>query len=309
MPCYHPLEAWMPLPETVKKTGDKKLKFSPTSYVRENYERIQVSCGQCVGCRLERSRQWAVRCVHEAQMHEQNSFITLTFSPEALAERPNQWSLDVKEFQRFMKRLRKKFGRGIRFFHCGEYGEINKRPHYHACIFGFDFPDKELWKVTETGCKLYTSPSLEKLWPYGFSTIGDVTFESAAYVARYIMKKVTGDAAENYYTWVDDETGEVHPLKPEYTTMSRKPGIGKTWLDSYMDDVYPNDYVVINGKRCNPPRYYDGVLKTERPYEFDEIKWQRECDAQKHLDNNTPDRLHVRETVKLAQISSLQRNL
>lgn len=246
--------------------------------------------------------------MHEAQMHNNNSFITLTFSPEALEQRDNPWSLDVRDFQLFMKRLRKKFGNGIRFYHCGEYGEKNRRPHYHACIFGFDFPDKELWKVTKTGCKLYTSKSLEELWPYGFSTIGDVTFESAAYVARYIMKKITGDDAEDHYEWVDEETGEIYPLKPEYNTMSRRPGIGREWIDKYIDDVYPHDYVIVNGKKCKPPTYYDGVLETTRPYEFEEVKFERVDNAEKHIDNNTPDRLKTREACQMARLKMLPRS-
>ena len=179
--------------------------FNP-KYAYQADQPEKLPCGQCVGCRLERSRQWAIRCMHEAQMHEDNCFITLTFNPESLDDRSNPWSLDVRDFQLFMKRLRKKYGAGIRFYHCGEYGELNKRPHYHACIFGFDFPDKRLWKVTNSGHRLYISESLDELWPFGFCTIGNVTFESAAYVARYIMKKVNGDAAADHYEWIDEDT-------------------------------------------------------------------------------------------------------
>jgi hypothetical protein len=306
MPCFHPVTAWRSK-DVNPDTGKRPMVFNPKmAYQADAPEKLP--CGQCVGCRLERSRQWAIRCMHEAQMHEQNCFITLTFSPEALEQRENMWSLDVRDWQLFMKKLRKKYGSGIRFYHCGEYGEKNRRPHYHACIFGFDFPDKELWKVTPTGHRLYISRSLEELWPYGFSTIGDVTFESAAYVARYIMKKINGDKADEHYEWIDDETGEVSPLRPEYTTMSRRPGIGRTWCDRYIDDVYPHDFVVVNGVKMRPPKYYDGVLATVRPYEFDEVKENRLINAEKHVDNNTTDRLKVREQVQLAKLSLLPRN-
>lgn len=307
MPCYHPLTAYRSK-SINPETGKRSMVFNPRqAYQADAPEKLP--CGQCVGCRLERSRQWAIRCMHEAQMHNTNCFITLTFSPEALAARENEWSLDVRDFQLFMKKLRKKYGPKIRFYHCGEYGSKNKRPHYHACIFGFDFPDKKLWKITPTGHRLYISEALEKLWPHGFSTIGDVTFESAAYVARYIMKKVNGDAAETHYEWISDETGEIKNLKPEYTTMSRRPGIGRGWLDKYLSDVYPHDYVIVNGKKCKPPKFYDGVLKTERPYEFDEVKEKRILNAGKHLDNNTPDRLKDREKVQLSRLTMLPRNL
>ena len=118
-------------------------------------------------------------------MYDDNCFITLTYSNQHI---PADGSLDVRVFQKFMKRLRKRFGDGIRFYHCGEYGSLLGRPHYHACLFNFDFPDKYLWKENN-GQKLYRSPSLEELWPYGYSSIGTVTFESAAYVARYILKR------------------------------------------------------------------------------------------------------------------------
>lgn len=309
MPCFHPIEAFRP--RMPNEDGKRPLLFSYKSGM--DADPIEISCGQCVGCRLERSRQWAIRCMHEASLHENNCFLTLTFSPEALNDRPNKWSLDVRDFQLFMKRLRKKYGKGIRFYHCGEYGENNKRPHYHACIFGFDFPDKELWKETKTGNKLYVSKSLEELWPFGFSTIGEVTFESAAYVARYIMKKITGDAAEFHYEWTefDDLTGEIgetYALKPEYTTMSRRPGIGKDWFDKYSADVYPHDYVVVNGVKMRPPKYYDNQLKLSRPFEFDEVKHNRELNGEKHVDNNTPDRLYVREQCQIAKLNLLPRD-
>ena len=304
MPCFNPLTAYQAaMPDSA---GKRSVIFNKSK--AHDHREIKLPCGQCVGCRLERSRQWAIRCMHEAQMHKKNCFITLTFSPEELEKRPNQWSLDVREFQLFMKKLRKKFGKGIRFYHCGEYGEKNKRPHYHACIFGFDFPDKQLWKVTPTGHRLYTSKELEKLWPQGFSTIGDVTFESAAYVARYIMKKITGKNAENYYEWIDATTGEIRNLKPEYNTMSRRPGIGRSWLQKYKSDVYPRDYVIVNGKKCRPPKYYDGQLKTDRPYEFEEILYNRQKNAEKHIDNNTPERLKVREAVQTAKLKLLPRS-
>lgn len=336
MPCFHPLEAFMITDLTIdpSQKGRRKILFSEPRVLSKYCvsQPVKLPCGQCVGCRLERSRQWAIRCVHEASLHSTNSFITLTFSPEYLETRSNKWSLDYREFQLFMKRLRRKFGK-VRFYHCGEYGEMCRqcnqslymcarssckkmdkilgRPHYHACLFGFDFPDKELWKITDGGCKLYISKSLEDLWTdpktgmqMGFCTIGDVTFESAAYVARYIMKKITGDLSDDYYVRFD--SGEC--LKPEYTTMSRKPGIGRAWLDEYINDVYPQDFVIMNGRKLRPPRYYDGVLKVQRPYCFDDIKFKREENAKLHVDNNTPERLKVREAVQLDSFNLLPRN-
>ena len=208
-----------------------------------------------------------------------------------------------------MKRLRKKYGKGIRFFHCGEYGEQNYRPHYHALIFGLDFDDKELYKISPTGERYYTSKSLSELWPYGFAVIGNVTFESAAYVARYVMKKITGENAEEHYKRIDEETGEVYTVNPEYITMSRRPGIGRGWYDKYWTDVYPGDFVVVRGQKMRPPKFYDRILESHQPFEFDYIKHLRKCDAAHRQEDNTRDRLDIREKVKRSQIQQLKRTL
>lgn len=196
MPCYSPLEAWRP----VKSTRSKNpfiFSYHPEKCSSVSPD-LTLPCGQCIGCRLERSRQWAVRCVHEASLHKRNCFITLTYNNDHL---PEDRGLHYDHFQLFMKRLRKKYGEGIRFYMCGEYGEKLGRPHFHACLFNHDFSDKTPWKTTETGFKLFRSKELEELWPYGYSSVGAVSFESAAYVARYIMKKVNGEAAEMHYTF------------------------------------------------------------------------------------------------------------
>jgi hypothetical protein len=236
---------------------------------------------------------------------------------------PDSGSLDVRDFQLFMKKLRKRFSgvddvvnsstgevtKPIRFFHCGEYGEQYKRPHYHACLFNFDFPDKKLWRRTKQGHMVWRSPALEELWPYGYCEIGAVTFESAAYVARYIMKKVNGDGADDHYMTVDPATGEIRMLKPEYVTMSRRPGIGHGWYEKYKDDVYPSDEVVMRGRLMKPPRYYDRQLQIDDGFTYDEIKSKREDLAKLNLDDNTSKRLLVKEQVALARISKLKRSI
>ena len=189
MACYHPLKGYRS--SELTKNGKRKIVFNRN----QGYADLPVTvpCGQCIGCRLERSRQWAIRCHHEASLYENNSFITLTYADEYL---PQNGSLDLNAQQKFFKRLRKKYGSGIRFYACGEYGSKFGRPHYHACLFNHDFADKTLWKITND-VPLYRSSSLEELWPYGHSSVGNVTFQSAAYVARYILKKITGEHADN----------------------------------------------------------------------------------------------------------------
>ena len=301
MSCFHPIKGFRA--RKVGASGKRGIVFN----TRDGFPDLPVSvpCGQCIGCRLERSRQWALRCVHEAQLHQDNCFITLTYDDDHL---PVDRSLNLEHFQKFMKRLRKRYGDGIRFFHCGEYGENFGRPHYHACLFNFDFSDRELWSVRE-GVRLYTSKSLQDLWTFGFSTVGEVTFESAAYVARYVMKKVTGPSAEDHYIYVDEITGQVYERKPGYVTMSRRPGIGKAWIDTYMDDVYPGDFVVLNGVKCRPPRFYDGVFERVCAHDADEIKHGRVRRARGHAFDNTSDRLEVREEVCLSRMGLLKRTL
>ena len=298
MPCYHPISAYQCI--------DGSIVFSELKR-HDILRSLNLPCGQCVGCRLERSRQWAIRCMHEAQMHEQNSFITLTYDNAHL---PSDRSLHYRDFQLFIKRLRKRFtGRRIRFYMAGEYGEKLGRPHWHACIFGLSFDDKKLWRRSPSGANLYRSQDLELLWPFGHSSIGDVTFESAAYVARYIMKKVTGKNAEEHYTEIDPDSGEITKRKPEFTKMSLKPGIGYEWYKKYTSDVYPHDYVVVRGKKVKPPKYYDKNYKIDNPYEFDELLYFREKSAKLNYEDNTPERLLVKEQVTQAKLQKLKRNL
>jgi len=275
---------------------------------------LELPCGQCIGCRLERSRQWAMRCLHEASLYDRNAFITLTYDDSHL---PPGGSLSYPDFQRFMKRLRRRIGSKVRFYAGGEYGEQGTiRPHFHACLFGYDFPDKVFFKRSASGDKLYTSKLLESLWPYGISSVGDVTFQSAAYIARYCVAKRTGDAAKSWYAcdeFVDEEGVIRDSVTPEFNRMSLKPGIGSRWLEKYKTDVYPRDYVVVNGVKVKPPKYYDVLFEREDPGAFSDIVAQRELDMdllikRDHLEY-WPERMNVKEQVHLARSNQLLRSL
>lgn len=266
---------------------------------------LTLPCGQCIGCRLERARQWAVRCVHEAQLHEHNQFVTLTYRDEAL---PHDGSLRYRDFQLFMKRLRRRFrGSRIRFFMCGEYGEQLHRPHYHACLFGLQLTDKEVWSVRQ-GVTLYRSPTLDALWEHGFVTVGDVTFESANYVARYVVKKVTGKRAEDHYTRVDLHTGEVSALVPEFVRMSLRPGIAAEWVQKYQSDVYTFDVVHCRGSQMKPPRYYDKRLREVDDDAAAQIDAERYRKSLLTAEDSTPERLAVREKVARAALALKKRH-
>jgi len=243
--------------------------------------------------------------MHETQSHEENCFITLTYDNIHL---PPKSEVNLRHFQLFMKRLRKKYKHKIRFFHVGEYGSKNQRPHYHAILFGHDFSDKK-HHTTIRGNKLYISKELQTLWPFGYSSIGTVTYKSAAYVSRYIIKKVSGNLAEAHYLKTDPKTGEIYKITPEYITMSLRPGIGHDWFKKFKSDVYPHDLVVLDGKKSPPPKYYDKLYKESNPEDYQRIQKKRTKDAVAFQEDNTPERLEVREEIQIRRVELLKRNL
>lgn len=282
MPCYHP----------VGLVRDRKI--------------LHVKCGQCIGCRLARSREWAVRCVHEASLYEANAFVTLTYAPGHL---PVGGSLVASEIPEFIRRLRRRCGsRSVRYFACGEYGDVCQRPHYHALLFGFYPGDAEFSHTTDAGEKVYVSADLDQVWGLGRTLTGAVTFESAAYVARYVAKKITGAGAKEHYESVDTETGEVFSRLPERSWMSLKPGIGQGWLQRYLDDVYPSDEVVVRGHRNPVPRYYDKLLELGRPDLLESLKLGRIKRGAARSVGDVPT-LRAEEVVKQAQVGFLKRSL
>jgi hypothetical protein len=301
MPCFHPVTAYKS--RTVNPSGKRSLVFQESQGLLAS--KLQIPCGGCIGCRIDKSSAWATRLMHESKWHEQKSFLTLTYDELNL---PSNGSLDKTHFQLFMKRFRKKHGGKIRFFMCGEYGDTTQRPHYHAIIYGCDFSDKRRHSTNPQGNTLWVSDTLDQLWSHGHCYIGEVTQESCAYVARYIMKKVTGDMAQSHYERITPE-GEIYQLQPEYITMSLKPGIGFQHYQSYKSDFYPSDYAVVKGKKVPVPKYYDRQLEKENPELFESIKSSRISRAKKNKADNTPDRLAVRKTVLKSKLSKLSRPL
>lgn len=297
MPCYSPLTAYRG--RDVGKSGKRAITFTRNGSL--SGEPIQLPCGQCVGCRLERSRQWALRCVHESKMHSANCVLTLTYNDENL---PSNGSLVKRDLQLFMKRLRKEFGNGIRFYACGEYGENTKRPHYHMVLFNFSFIDLRFYKKSKTGDNLYTSDTAERIWSKGFCVVGEVTFESCAYIARYIIDKMTGPLAADWYINAD---GEV--LEPEFTNMSRRPGIGTGYYLKYGAEVYSHDSVVLRGMQVRPPRFYDVKHDTVDPKRMVVVKRKRRREAMKHREDNSPERRRVKERHAVLLLNMFKRNV
>lgn len=292
MACYSPLIGYYSAERT--KSGKRGIVFSPP--LSFSGLPLKLPCGQCVGCRLEKSRQWAVRCLHENKMHETSCFVTLTYSDDYL---PDGGTLVKRDLQLFMKRLRKSRHEKVRFYACGEYGETTFRPHYHLLLFGIDFPDKRLCKRDARGLEYFSSAELGEVWPYGRNVIGAVTFESAAYVARYVMKKVTGDAAEYHYGG----------REPEFVLMSRRPGIGATWLERNGAEVYKHDSVIVRGVEARPPRYYDKKYELVDAVGMQEIVKERRANSIGRHAENQLDRRRVRERVCHAKLGLYKRDV
>lgn len=302
MPCFSPLNGYRSL-RVNPLTQKRSIVFRPS----EGYRDLPVTlpCGQCIGCRLEHSRQWAIRCSHEASLYKNNCFITLTYNTQNL---PKFGSLDYEHPVKFMKRLRKQFGQGIRSYGCGEYGDKSNRPHYHICLFNFDFQDRIHWK-THRGNKYYLSESLKKLWPYGHSITADFTFETAAYVARYVTKKKTGKQKSDYEVYTDLQTGEIISIAPEKPiARSMRPGVGRNFLEKYQSDIYPFDEVILRGKKMRPPKYYDNVLDSIDPDLMTLIRAKRRKKAKSNTQHNTFDRLRTREKIQSLKAKQLIRS-
>lgn len=322
MKCFHPLAGVISL--RPNKNGNYPLLIKGSVENMEKKGRltphhIRVPCGRCIGCRMNYSRQWAIRISHEAQIHEQEGkpciFVTLTYNDKYL---PTNESISKREVQLFLKRLRKYFtGRSIKYYAVGEYGEQNRRPHYHLILFNVDFEDKELWTMSN-GNPIYCSPVLTRLWrdpdtkeSYGYANFGAVTYESAAYVARYSTKKQAGYKALEHYEHIT-RYGELVQLEPEFALMSLKKPIGETWLKKYCSDIFPLDKVVrlsTKGAVSMPvPRFYYKKLEKLDPGTYAAVKEQR-TDKISSMHKLTFHELQSAKKIFQSKTKSLKRDL
>lgn len=295
MACYEPVAAWRDSRGVVGFTFGAGGKSPPDS------RPLRVPCGRCVGCRLDRASSWAVRCQHEASLYDGNSFVTLTYDDDFL---PVDGSLRYRDVQLFLKRLRRMMSPvRVRFFCGGEYGELNGRPHYHLLLFNSFFSDR-----VPIGKGLYESESLSRLWsdvrsskPLGYASVGDVTPASCAYVAKYALKKVYGRQAGIEY-YVDEKTGAVR--QSEFCTMSRRPGIGAEWYEKFSGDVFPGDFVIVNGRQVRVPRYYSEKLKACDPRAHGDVVEDRERKVLEiPVEDRTPARRAAAAVIKEASLA------
>lgn len=301
MPCTNPYDVWPAPPGAPSKR--------PVASPGQSYpgaKSFRMACGQCMGCRLDRAGDWALRCVHEAQFHEASSFVTLTYAPEHL---PRDGSISKRHHQLFMKRLRKKLGRKVRFLMCGEYGDKLGRPHYHYIVFGEAFrADRVLHSKSHSGDVLYTSETLSEAWGLGHAVLSDFTHATAGYVARYTTKKITGKAASDYYRreLVDPVTGELHTfhIEPPFLVASKRPGLGSQWFDQFKSDAFPSDFVILDGRKRRVPAFY---VKRLSDAEREAVKAERKRRGEKHAANNTEERLDVRHESQWLRAQLLKR--
>ena len=309
MTCFHPAHGF--------RGPDGKFvaarKDSPTQVP------MVVPCGRCDGCKAARAASWAVRISHEASLRPDNAFVTLTYNDQFL---PDDYSVSVREVQLFMKRLRKSIEPiRVRYFAVGEYGETSLRPHYHIIIFGYSFPDRQLWRVNTRSDPCYRSEHLERLWTKGNSEFGTVTAASGGYVARYSLKKVGGGpGAAKYYERVNPLTGEIVQCTPEFAVMSTHPGIGGDWFDQFEGDAFPSDFLVLDGKKVPVPKYYQRKLRGryENGGDINALSVQddlapvlrkRVSEARERASDSTPERLAVREEILQRRLDRAVREL
>ncbi len=315
MACYKPLK------------GYKDITTGGLVFTKKNtHSKLEVACGQCLGCRVDHRLMWSIRIIHEACMHRDhhgNSWVTLTYrDPSACTEQQYKdhhhihkyGQLQPSHVSKFIRSLRKaNADHKIRYFYCGEYGDENQRPHYHMCVFNHSFDDQYLWKDDE-GVYTYTSEELQKHWPWGFTTVGELNLHTAAYTAGYIFKKITGRKAEEHYLRCD-EYGVAYWLLPEYVRMStgRKfpAGIGAAFYEKYTSDIFPHDKSPIpgHGESELVPRYYQNILAEQNPAMLEEIKELRQEFITAHRADFTPERLRDKYICAQAKEGRLTRTL
>lgn len=253
MPCYHP-----------STVGVQRKSVFPGR--RLSYMQV-VPCGNCLGCRQEQARQWAVRMVHEAQTRRLSWFATLSYSDKHL---PQWGELEPSHLRGFVDKLRLAYPlRSIAYYGCGEYGDTTFRPHYHVCLFGPEFLDRKPHPDKEKP-GVWLSESLEYFWDNkGACELAPLTMGSASYTAGYIRKKLHGERESVFNV----RTG--HLLREPFSRQSLRPAIGKRWIERYWKDVYPRDFVVVDGVESKPPRYYDKWMDENHPEVMEEVRQKR----------------------------------
>lgn len=280
MACYHP----------------SKVLVSRKGLAGRVRDRVMVPCGHCLGCRTDQARGWAVRLVHEGVTLSPAWFVTLTYAPENL---PENGTLVPRDITLFIKKLRRMLeGERISYYIAGEYGEVTARPHYHAVLYGPRLLDR-IHLSSRHGAPVFRSPSLENLWGHGILEFTALTYAAARYCASYVRKKVRMRDDPEHYSRVDPGTGELLSVEREFGRMSRRPAIGRKWIERFWTDVYPRDFVVVDGRPLKPPRYYDKWMDKFHPDVMLSVRTQRYEDLEVLGD----DKLIMMEKIHRARVN------
>lgn len=313
MGCYKPIPAY--------QDGEGRVKLGPPV----GTENLALPCGKCIGCRTDRATEWAHRCEHEATQYRWNTFLNLTYADDRL---PAEGTLRADHLRNFIKRLRKLGSRRdsghlirnaelpIRYLACGEYGEENRRPHYHALLFNAGFSDRR--RVgRKDGHELYESPTIAKLWPYGAHRLGDATPAAASYIAKYTLKAgYDQEKAEFRRAWACDLETQTHISRdgeliqqPPFVRMSLKPAIGAAWVKAYSSDL-TKGFLVTNGRKHAIPRHYRELLKRNDPQRYEEMRANTDRSRRDNpTDKYQADRLEAARRIHEQKKQHQQRSL
>lgn len=256
---------------------------------------IDIPCGQCMGCRVQKQQTWATRLMQEKRLHAASAFLTLTYNDDAL---PAGNTLVKADLQKFMKRLRKRRPQGLRFFACGEYGAQLERPHYHILLLNTSFPDMKKWKANGNNT-LHVSAELSHLWPNGYHSIGDVNNQTVNYVSGYVIKKKMGPERNAHYG----------NREAEFIVMSNRPGIGKLWYDKYGIRSYEQGTAIYDYREVSIPKYYDKHHEKIDPQQVETLRKEarRKAKLERKADN-TPERRAVKEHILHAKAELFKRD-
>lgn len=297
MSCYNPIPAVDFGIDPI--TGKHRVKLISKSRVDYNLDTLKskygdslllLPCGKCIGCVSDYKMSWAVRILLEASLYSENCFITLTYRDECLPRDNKPCRSDIVKF---FKRLRKAIGVPVRYFYCGETGEgkgerKNGNPHYHAIIFGYNFPDRVVHGSTVKGSTIYTSRILQDCWPFGLSSVGDVEPGSACYVAQYSNKKKLNNE--------DDGS---------FVGMSRMPGLGCKNFDRKW---FKSDTIYCALGEATIPRFFHKLLEGLDPVFYNDWKKSRKARCSQHVGaqfmygfRNEEEALQYQENYKLVQ--------
>lgn len=327
MPCYRPQPATQAYNVLTKKWSVPRLVYPIRRYAdgaREfvpqlrdfsnlatkspEHRSITLPCGLCFGCRIDNARSWSLRMMHQSRYHDANYFITLTYAPEHM---PPDGDLRYKDLQNFFKRARHEFqtaAKPFKYFACGEYGDQNLRPHYHFAGFDFKLDDLRHFKNVG-GSDYFLSDALRECWGFGHVIVGALEYDSAAYIARYVTKKMHGSNVRDKGTF-DPETGEVDLYTVERAFQSK--GLGLPFYQQHHREIWDLDACLFNRKYLvKPPRYYMKQLIKSDPDKAASVMEARRLKhgVFEHIDVERDRELLYQMKARRLQMQTLKRSL